>query len=192
MEELKLELGTELPLKAAAAAATTWQPWRGDLQQIPGKFPHDEVQQAFDNYLRLANSNDWDAWCDLFTDDVYYVDHSFGVFEGQDAVRKWMVPLMAAQPEMKFPPGWHIIAGDVVVNYNWNRWPNPDGSFEPYGDPTNFKDRLDSWKYQFPCITIDRYAGNGKFNFEENFYSAPAYLGVLRAWEAETAERGKS
>lgn len=186
LEDLKIELGTAQPLAAASGAATTWVPWRSDLLKIPGKFPREEVEAAFEEYLRRANANDWNAWCDLFTEDVYYVDHFFGVMRGLEAVRNWMVPLMAGQPEMKFLPGWHVIAGDVVVNYNWNRWPNPDGSYEPYDDIKNFRDPLDSWKHQFPCVTIDRYAGGGKFNFEENFYSAPAYLGVLRGWEAET------
>jgi SnoaL-like domain len=184
-DQLTLELGVEQPLEAAAAAATTWEPWRGDLLAIPGKFPRDEVEAAFREYLRRANANDWDAWCDLFTEDVHYVDHYFGVMDGLEAVRNWMVPLMAGQPEMKFPPGWHVLAGDVVINYNWNRWPNPDGSYEPYDDVSDTTNRLDAWKYQFPCITLDRYAGDGKFNYEENFYSAPAYLGVWRGWQAE-------
>lgn len=184
-EELKIELGVTKPVEAATMAAITWEPWRSDLLKIPGKFPQAEVEAAFHEYLRLANINDWNAWCDLFTDDVVYVDHFFGVMKGLTAVRNWMVPLMAGQPEMKFLPGWHVIAGDVVINYNWNRWPNPDGSHMPYDDVHNFKDPLAAWKWQFPCITVDRYAGNGKFNFEENFYSAPAYLGVLRGWQAE-------
>jgi SnoaL-like domain len=186
-EEATLQLGVELPMAAASAAATEWEPWRGDLLQIPGKFPREEVEAAFREYLRRANANDWDAWCDLFTEDVHYVDHYFGVMHGLDAVRAWMVPLMAGQPEMRFPPGWHVIAGDVVVNYNWNRWPNPDGSHEPYDDVSNMTTPLAAWPHQFPCITLDRYAGDGKFNYEENFYSAPAYLGVLQGWQSASS-----
>ena len=104
-EELTLEVGVDKPLAAASAAAATWEPWRGDLLAIPGRFPRQEVEAAFREYLERANANDWDAWCDLFTEDVHYVDHFFGVMEGLDAVRNWMVPLMAGQPEMKFLPG---------------------------------------------------------------------------------------
>ena len=50
--------------------------------------------------------------------------------------------------------------------------------------------RLDSWRFQFPCITIDRYAGGGLFSHEENFYSTPAFIGVLQGWEEEWLATG--
>ena len=189
-EEATLQLGVDQPMAAAAAAAAEWEPWRGDLLQIPGKFPREEVEAAFHEYLRRANANDWDAWCDLFTDDVHYVDHYFGVMHGLDAVRAWMVPLMAGQPEMKFPPGWHVIAGDVIVNYNWNRWPNPDGSFEPYNDPNSGIANI-NYKYQFPCVTLNRYAGDGLFWYEEDLYSPSAYIEIITQWKADMDRHGR-
>jgi hypothetical protein len=173
-----LSMTADEPMAAAAAAATAWaEPIHFD------RFPREEIEAAFWEYVKRANANDWDAWVDLFTEDVVYVDHYFGVMRGRERVREWMVPLMAGQPELKFPVGFHAIVGDVILNYNWNRWPNPDGSFEPYDKTPNPSVPLDSWPFQFPCMTIDRYAGDGKWRYEENLYSAPAYLGILTSWQ---------
>jgi hypothetical protein len=86
--------GNELALEAAAAAATAWQD--GGINE--GKFPAEEVEEAFWEYVRRANANDWDAWVDLFTEDVLYIDHGWGVRRGREEVRKWMVPLSGSTP----------------------------------------------------------------------------------------------
>ena len=79
--------GNELALQAAATAATAWQD--GGINE--GKFPADEVEEAFWEYVRRANANNWDAWVDLFTEDVLYIDHAWGVRRGREEVRKWML-----------------------------------------------------------------------------------------------------
>jgi len=172
-------------VRTAAAAAGSWV----GADFAASRYPRAEVEEAYRDYVRRANANDWDAWCDIFTEDVLYVDHHFGVFRGREEVRKWMVPLMASQPEMKFPPGWYVIVGDLLVNYNWNRWPNPDGTGEPYDDFVTGAP-LDKYRYQFPCVTINRYGGKGLFCYEEDFYSAPAYAETLRGWQEEKARGG--
>ena len=93
-----------------------------------------------------------------------------------------MVPLMSRQSEMRFVPGWHAIKGNLVMNYNWNRWPNPEGSRVPYGEFRN-PGPVDDYKYQFPCMTLNIYGGNGKFCYEEDLYSAPAYVETLKRWQ---------
>ncbi len=69
------------------------------------------------------------------------------------------------------------VQGNLVINYNWNRWPNPDGSKVPYGEWRNPGPATD-YRYQFPCVTLNLYAGNGKFRYEEDLYCAPAYLEI--------------
>ena len=82
-----------------------------------------------------------------------------------------------------------VFVGDVEVvvtvfamNYNWNRWPNPEGSRVPYGEFRN-PGPVDDYKYQFPCMTLNIYGGNGKFCYEEDLYSAPAYVETLKRWQ---------
>ena len=177
----------KIGVQTAATAAGQWV----GADFAASKHPRAEVEAAYRDYVDRANSGDWDRWCDIFSEDVLYVDHHFGVFRGREEVRKWMVPLMAGQPEMVFPPGWFVIVGDLLINYNWNRWPNPDGS----GEPCNgFQQAapLDKYRYQFPCVTINRYAGKGLFCYEEDFYSAPAYAETLRSWQQEMGRRGST
>ena len=156
-----------------------------------GEFPRAEVEAAFEEYVRRANINDWDLWAGMFTEECLYVDHHFGTFTRREQVRAWMTPLMATQPEMKFIPEFCVIQGDLVVNYNWNRWPNPDGSDEPYD---RFRSGIPNtrYRYQFPCVTLNRYAGNGLFWYEEDLYSPSAYLEVIKSWKDEMRRLGRS
>jgi len=164
----------------AMAAAGGWQNLLGK-----GKtYPQAEVEAAFEDYAERANMNDWEHWCDIFTDKCLYVDHHFGTFHSRNEVAKWMVPLMQRQPEMRFIPGWHVIQGNLVINYNWNRWPNPKGSRVPYGEWRN-PGPVDDYLYQFPCVTLNLYGGNGKFCYEEDLYSAPAYVEILNKWRKD-------
>ena len=176
----------KIGIQTSAAAAGAWL----GADPAASKYPRAEVEASYRDYVERANSGDWDSWCNIFTEDVLYVDHHFGVFRGRAEVRKWMVPLMAGQPEMKFPAGWYLIAGDLLINYNWNRWPNPDGTGEPYGGFACGAP-LDKYRYQFPCVTINRYGGHGLFSYEEDFYSAPAYVETLRGWQEETKRLGR-
>jgi len=45
-----------------------------------------EVDAAFRTYLKLgAETHDWNAWADLFTDDALYVEVQYGTFHGRAA-----------------------------------------------------------------------------------------------------------
>ena len=51
-------------------------------------------------------SGDWRPFADLFTEDVVYTEHHYGVFHGREAVRDWIVAVMAPFPHMRFPSDW--------------------------------------------------------------------------------------
>jgi hypothetical protein len=171
----------------AAGAMDAAQGWSAPAR---GKFAHGEVESAFLEYVRRANINDWSLYADMFTEQCVYIDHHFGTFRSPAAIKAWMIPLMATQPEMRFVPGWYVIQDDKVINYNWNRWPNPDGSCEPYDAYPN-NSPLAEYRYQFPCVTMNRYAGDGLFWFEEDIYSPSAYLEIRAAWQAEMQRVGR-
>lgn len=187
-DELSAENLAQNGVTAASAASTAWITL-ADFENT--NYSREEIEAAFHEYVARANANEWDAWCDIFTEDVLYVDHQFGVLRGREEVRKWMVPLMKSQPEMKFPVGWHAIRGDVVINYNWNRWPNPDGSGEPYDDVENPGAPMDQYLYQFPAVTITIYGGNGMFKYEEDLYSPNGYMKVVNDWQEEMRRLGR-
>ena len=120
----------------------------------------DEVEQGFRAYWQAGAVNeDWDAWVELFIDDVIYIEHVLGNKHGREAVRAWIKPIMAEFGELYTAYEWHMCepSGRVVV-YMQNRRDNPD----PGGDPIDF-----------PGITILQYAGNGRFSSEEDFWSLP-------------------
>lgn len=123
-------------------------------------FDIDEVEHAFRAYWQTGAVNeDWDAWADLFTDDVTYVEHVLGDKHGRDAVRAWIKPIMEQFGELYTVYEWHQSdpSGRVVV-YMQNRRDHPDPSREPI---------------DFPGITILQYAGGGRFSTEEDFWSLP-------------------
>jgi hypothetical protein len=56
----------------------------------------DEVERAFRDYwTKGAVGEDWDAWSDLFTEDVEYIEHVLGSKRGREEVRAWIKPIMA-------------------------------------------------------------------------------------------------
>lgn len=75
-----------------------------------GRFTRAEIENAVDNYTRVVEgcsaSGDWRPFADLFTEDVVYTEHHYGVFRGREAVRDWIVAVMAPFPHMRFPSGW--------------------------------------------------------------------------------------
>ncbi|MFO0688496.1 MAG: nuclear transport factor 2 family protein [Myxococcota bacterium] len=174
--------------EGAMAAARGWDRFSKAAQSTA--HPRAEVEAACHEYVRRANINDWNLWTDIFTEDVLYVDHAYGVFRSREEVRKWMVPLMKTMPEMRFVPGFLVIQGDLVINYNWNRWPNPDGSAEPYDDWRN-PQALSLYEHHFPCVTINVYGGNGLFAYEEDLYCAPAFMNIFSSWQQEWKAAGR-
>src|SRR5262249_60702230 len=100
-------------VRTSAVAAGQWV----GADFAASRYPRAEVEAAYRDYVDRANAHDWDRWCDIFTEDVLYVDHHFGVFRGREEVRKWMVPLMAGPPEVVVPPGWVAIVRGPRLQY---------------------------------------------------------------------------
>ena len=133
------------------------------------KFTRDELEQAFRVYWRTgAVGEDWNAWCDLFTEDALYVEHMYGTMHGREAIRAWIVPIMEKYGEIYTGYEWHVVDPDSgrVVLYVQNRRDDPSG-----------KGTLD-----FPGVTILEYAGNGKWKLEEDFYSTAERDAAMRAY----------
>ena len=123
------------------------------------QFPRDEVEAALHQYFEVANrgaaSGDWDEWVDLFTEDAVYVEHTFGVMRGREAIRTWVKAATNSQPtDLHIAVDWYVISNDLCVVYSPQQHPAPDG-----GDP-----------YQFTAIAILCYAGEGQWCYEEDVY----------------------
>lgn len=134
------------------------------------EFPRDEVEAAFRRQRALNDEQRWEEYCDLFTDDGVYVEHEMGTFHGRDAIREWIIPVMAPLRDAgwDYPLDWHVIDGNRVIFKWWNRLPHPQG-----GEP-----------FRFSGITVLEYAGDGKFSSQEDVYNMKECEAVMREWFA--------
>ena len=132
-------------------------------------FPHEEVRAAWENFVAVGDSGDWEAWADLHTVDGVWVEHHLGTFQGRDAIKRAIVDVMAMAPkDMCFPVEWVAFDGDRVVYYPWQVLPHPAG-----GEP-----------FRFGCVTVLIYAGDGQFSYQEDLYNPNEGERVFGEWIA--------
>lgn len=120
-------------------------------------FDLEEVEEAFRAYWYAGMiREDWNAWADLFTEDVVYEERVLGTMHGRETVRNWIVPLMEQYGEIYGVYDWHTVQpnGRVVFRMT-NRRDHPSGQ----------------GSFDFPGITILQYAGNGKWSKEEDYWA---------------------
>ena len=131
------------------------------------QFERKEIEAAYQHFVDIGDSGDWDAWTDLHTEDGLWIEHHLGTFTGRDEIRKAITDVMKPVPMMVFPVGWHSIDGNRVVYYPWQVMPDPQG-----GDAV----------YRFGCVTILEYAGDGLFSSQEDLYNPREAEQVMKAW----------
>ncbi len=137
------------------------------------QFDRAEVEQALRDYEQrgrvAVETGDWATWAQQFSDDAIYVEHQYGVMRGQPAISAWITDTMQGHAlELEFPIEWYVIDNDLVVIYVPNRYPKHD----------------DGLAYQFGCMTILCYAGDGKWCYEEDLYNALESHRVHQAFAA--------
>jgi uncharacterized protein (TIGR02246 family) len=141
------------------------------------QFTRDEIEAAFAAYKKLQAAQDWGAYCAMFTEDAVYVEHEMGTFEGREAIREWLVPVMEPLVGWEYPIQWEMTDENQgrVVFYWLNILPNPDGRADPY---------------QFEGVSILNYAGDGKWSRQEDIYNMKETEQVLAAFFAAGGELG--
>ncbi len=134
-----------------------------------GKFGVDELERAFQNYWRTGAVNeDWDGFANLFTEDAHYVEHVLGTLRGREEIRAWIKPIMERYCELYTAYEWHTVdeERDRVIVYMQNRRDHPS----------------DTGTIDFPGITIVHYAGDGLFDFEEDFWAVQGGQDTIKAY----------
>lgn len=115
-----------------------------------------EVEAAFQRLWTVGSLDEhWQAWPDLLTEDVHYVERFFGEMHGREAVRVWITGLMRERSDVHAVLDWYMVKGNRVVLNMQNRYYNPD----PAGAP-----------FDFPGLTVLEYAGDGLFGYEEDYW----------------------
>ncbi len=138
-----------------------------------GRFAKDELMAALEHYTRTVDrcsqTGDWAPFADLFTEDVTYVEHAYGVMHGREQVRRWIVDVMAPFPHMRFTHSWVAVdedAGALVMEI-MNILDHPTDPDAEFG---------------FPNVSRLVYAGDNQWSSEEDVYNpvrdAPAAVGA--------------
>ena len=63
--------------------------------------------EVIDRYYETANAGDWDAWCDLFTDDMVMDEQLAGHIEGLATLRPMMAGMGRGLLEVPERPEAH-------------------------------------------------------------------------------------
>jgi limonene-1,2-epoxide hydrolase len=127
--------------------------------------PADEVAATVGEYVALrarieAGEATWTDLARFFTDDVVYIDPAWGRVEGIDEIRAFLDESMRGLEDWRFPIELTAINGDDVVV----RWTQV----------------LPSGKRQSGMSTL-HYAGDGKFDYEEDLLNMVHVLEDLQA-----------
>jgi ketosteroid isomerase-like protein len=63
-------------------------------------------------YYEYANAGNWDAWCDLFTEDMVMDEQIAGHIEGREPLRKMMGGMSETYESFRNVPKHVIVSGD--------------------------------------------------------------------------------
>jgi SnoaL-like domain len=149
-----------------------------------GRWTRQEIEEAFGDYQRRADeaarSGDWSGWTEQFTEDATYIEHHFGTFSGREAIGEWITATMADYPGRHmnaFPIEWAVIDEERgwVVCQVWNR----------------MMDAGDGRVHQEYNFTLLKYAGDGKWSYEEDIYNPLRFGAMVVEWEAAGGATGK-
>lgn len=139
-----------------------------------------ELEQTFANFRaalrRGVASGDWTEWADFFTEDALYIEHAMGTFRGRGEIHDWIVRTMSSpllDQIAEFPVDWHIVCperGWIIAQF-----------------ATRMKDPGDGQEHRTYCFTLLKYAGNGRWNYEEDIYNPASMHTMLEGWAAAQA-----
>jgi ketosteroid isomerase-like protein len=73
------------------------------------------TKELIDKYYEYANAGNWNAWCDLFTDDMVMDEQLAGHIEGLDTLRPMMAGMDKAYSRFQNVPKRIIVSGDEAA-----------------------------------------------------------------------------
>jgi ketosteroid isomerase-like protein len=130
-----------------------------------------EIRATVDAYIALRASIEegeatWVDLADFFTDDAVYIDPAWGRIQGIDEIRAFLVDSMRGLEDWRFPMRFAAIEGDDVVTVWSQILPGA---------------RDDGQPYRQTGVSILRYAGDGRFSYEEDLLNMVHVLEDLGA-----------
>lgn len=133
--------------------------------------PEAEVRATVDRYVTLraaieAGERTWTDLAELFTDDATYIDPAWGRVEGIDAIRAFLDESMRGLEDWRFPIRTVAVEGDDVITVWTQVLPGR---------------RDDGRAYQQTGVSLLHYAGDGRFDREEDLLNMAHVLEDLEA-----------
>jgi len=133
------------------------------------QFPASEILEVHTRYLAVRKRIEqreigWDALAQFFTDDASFVDPAWGRVDGLANIKTFLIESMVGLEEWSFPHEWEAVEGNHLVTGWLNRLPGQ---------------RADGTFYQAPGLSRLVYAGNGKFNFEQDILNMTHVLELI-------------
>ena len=136
-----------------------------------------DLQHQYDHFKSVsdhcAQTGDYNPFADLFTEDCVYIEHVFGEMHGREAVRAWIVPLMASYPNNQM----------IKYTHDWVYFNAQDAEMV-FCARTHMTDLGDGQDYSATNWTRLKYAGGGLFCFEEDIYNPANFVALIARWEA--------
>ncbi len=135
-----------------------------------GRFSEAEVREAYRQYAETRERIDagelwWDQLGRHFTQDAVFVDPAWGRVDGLDDIVQFFIDSMRGLEDWKFPLEWMAVDGDYLLTGWQNRLPGrrPDGGY-----------------FQAPGMSRIRYAGDGRFDYEQDLINMIHMLEVMK------------
>jgi len=137
----------------------------------------EELKGAFEVLCRVGNdcaeTDDYNAFADMFTEDCVYIEHFYGTMHGREAVRNWIVPLMRDYP---------INEMDHYTN-DWVYYDEANGRVL-FCPRTHMSDPGDGSEHSEVNWSLVEYAGNGLWCMEEDIYNPEEWATLVKNWLA--------
>lgn len=72
-------------------------------------------KEVIEKYFEYANAGNWDAWCDLFSENCVYEEQLAGHIEGRETLRPMMAGFPDAYKSFVNTPRHFIVDGDQAA-----------------------------------------------------------------------------
>jgi ketosteroid isomerase-like protein len=141
------------------------------MTETPERFTREEIEATVVNYVAVREAIErgelaWDAMAQFFTDDAVYIDPAWGRVQGIGHMTEFFTESMRGLDDWEFPIEATAVSGDLV----FVKWAQITPGRKP-----------DGTRYSQSGLSTLRYAGNGKFDYDEDLLNMTHVNEDLRA-----------
>jgi predicted ester cyclase/ketosteroid isomerase-like protein len=106
------EIGV-LVINDAGQIVKSW--YEVDMLAMITQLSNPSARELAETYFKLASAGEWDAWCDLFTEDAVYDEQLAGHIEGRETLRGMMKGFPDAYAKFQNVPKHIVVEGNQAT-----------------------------------------------------------------------------